>query len=126
MDNGRRRNYGGTYSAEQIKRVLAGAGIDIVSEIDSDYIIFCPYHNNYRSPAGEVDKRNGVFFCFSCQKTADLIEFVMYSSSRTYFEAARFIKSKETETDLTYDVEQKLNKKPDFVQYDQVLIKRLN
>jgi hypothetical protein len=30
------------YTAEQIKRVLTGAGVDIMSEVDSDYIIFCP------------------------------------------------------------------------------------
>lgn len=115
-----------TYTAEQIQRILNGSGIDIVSEVDSDYIIFCPYHNNYRSPAGEVDKSSGIFFCFSCQKIADLTEFVMHTSGRTYFEAVRFIKSKETETDITQDINKKLLAKPEYVQYDQVLIKRLN
>lgn len=126
MDTRNRRSYGNTYSPEQVKRVLTGAGIDIVSEIDSDFIIFCPYHNNSRSPAGEVDKLNGTFFCFSCQKVADLIEFVMHTSARSYFESVRYVKSKETETDLSRDIEQKLHKKAEFIQYDQVLIKRLN
>lgn len=126
MDIRNRRNSRDSYTAEQVKRVLSGAGIDIASEVDSDYIIFCPYHNNYRSPAGEVDKSSGIFFCFSCQQTASLIEFVMHTSGRTYFEAARFIKSKETESDLAYEMDQRLNKKPDYIQYDQVLIKRLN
>ena len=116
----------GSYTAEQIQRILTGSGIDIMSEVDSDYIIFCPYHNNSRSPAGEIDKSSGVFFCFSCQKIADLTEFVMHTSGRTYFEAARFIKSKEIETDLTQDINKKLFAKPEYVQYDQVLIKRLN
>lgn len=115
-----------TYTPEQIQRILNGTGIDIMSEVDSDYIIFCPYHNNHRSPAGEVDKNSGTFFCFSCQKIADLIEFVMHTSGRTYFEAARFIKSKEVETDLTQDINKKLFSKPEYTQYDQVLIKRLN
>lgn len=126
MDNRNRRNYGNTYSAEQVKRVIAGSGVDIESEVDSDYIVFCPYHNNYRSPAGEVDKINGTFFCFSCQKIASLIEFVMHVSNRTYFEAVRFIKSKETETSIEQQVMQALHKKPDYVQYDELLIKRLN
>jgi DNA primase len=116
----------GSYTAEQIQRILSGSGIDVMSEVDSDYIIFCPYHNNSRSPAGEIDKSSGVFFCFSCQKIADLVEFVMHTSGRTYFEAARFIKSKEIETDLTQDINKKLFSKPEYVQYDQVLIKRLN
>lgn len=114
------------YTPEQVKRVLTGSGVTIETEIDSDYIIFCPYHNNYRSPAGEVDKFNGTFFCFSCQKVADLVEFVMHMSARTYFESVRFIKSKEQEGNFDQDIAKKLVDKPDYVQYDQILIKRLN
>lgn len=114
------------YTSEQIKRVLIGLGIDIVSEIDSDYIIFCPYHNNSRTPAGEVDKVSGIFFCFSCQKISDLIQFVMHTSGRSYFESARFIKDKEADIDLAYVVEKQLQAKEVYSQYDQVLIKRLN
>ena len=114
------------YTPEQIKRILVGSGVTIENEIDSDYIIFCPYHNNYRSPAGEVDKFNGTFFCFSCQKVASLIEFVMHNSARTYFESVRFIKSKEQEGNFDQDIAKKLVDKPVYVQYDQVLIKRLN
>jgi DNA primase len=50
----------------------------------------------------------------------------MHTSARSYFEAVRFIKSKETESDLTQEINKKLHVKPDFIQYDQVLIKRLN
>jgi DNA primase len=114
------------YTPEQIKRILVGSGVTIENEIDSDYIIFCPYHNNYRSPAGEVDKFNGTFFCFSCQKVASLIEFVMHNSARTYFESVRFIKSKEQDGNFDQDIAKKLVDKPTYVQYDQVLIKRLN
>lgn len=126
MDNRDRRKHGNSYTKEQIKRVLAGAGINVESEVDSDYIIFCPYHNNTRSPAGEIDKLNGTFFCFSCHKIADLTEFVMHTSGRTYFESVRFIKSKEVESDITSEVNKKLIDKPEYIQYDQVLIKRLN
>ena len=114
------------YTPEQIKRILVGSGVTIENEIDSDYIIFCPYHNNYRSPAGEVDKFNGTFFCFSCQKVSDLTQFVMHMSARTYFEAVRFIKSKEQEGNFDQDIAKTLVEKPVYVQYDQVLIKRLN
>jgi DNA primase len=114
------------YTAEQIKRVLTGAGVDIMSEVDSDYIIFCPYHNNSRTPAGEVDKSSGLFYCFSCQYITDLTQLVMTTTARTYFEAARYIKSKETLADLSYDIEKQLHEKPVYTQYDQVLIKRLN
>ncbi len=126
MDNRNRRNTGNSYTEEQIKRILVGSGISIESEVDSDYIIFCPFHNNHRSPAGEIDKSSGIFFCFSCQHVCNLVEFVMHTSARTYFEATRFIKSKETESDLEMQIQKKLEVKPEYSQYDQVLIKRLN
>ena len=116
----------GSYTQEQIKRVITGSGISVESEVDSDYIIFCPFHNNYRSPAGEVDKYNGTFFCFSCHHVADLTALVMHTSGRTYFESVRFIKSKETENNLELEINKKLHTKPDYIQYDELLIKRLS
>ncbi len=126
MDRGNRRHSTSAYTEEQIKRVIAGSGISIESEVDSDYIIFCPFHNNYRSPAGEVDKRSGFFFCFSCQHVCDLTELVMHTSGRTYFEAVRFIKSKETESNLELQINKALVEKQDYIPYDEILIKRLN
>jgi DNA primase len=115
-----------TYTSDQIKKVLIGAGLTIEKEIDSDYIIFCPFHANNRTPAGEVDKITGKFFCFSCHHVADLIEVVMHTTARSYFEAARYIKSKEGLSSIIGDVEKKLISIPEYVQYDQVIIKRLN
>lgn len=126
MDSRNRRNSGGSYSEEQVKRVLLGSGVDIERDLDNDFIIFCPFHGNFRTPAGEVNKENGMFFCFSCQHTADLIEFVMHVTKRTYFEAVRFIDSKNAGTDFMSDVLNKLQDKPDFIPFDDVLIKRLN
>lgn len=114
------------YTTQQIHRVLSGAGIDIEAEYGTDYIIFCPYHNNNRTPAGEVSKESGLFFCFGCQTTRSLIELIMHMTGRTYFEAIRFIKSKETETDIEAVVNKAMHQIPDFVQYDELLIKRLN
>ena len=126
MDSRGRRSQGDSYSKEQIKRVLTGAGITIESEVDSDFIIFCSFHSNTRTPAGEVHKSNGTFFCFSCQKVADLTELVMHASGRTYFEAIRFIKSKEQENNLEIEINKQLYEKPDYVPYDELIIKRLN
>jgi DNA primase len=114
------------YTTQQIHRVLTGAGIDIEAEYGTDYIIFCPYHNNNRTPAGEVSKESGLFFCFGCQTTRSLIELIMHMTSRTYFETVRFIKSKETEADIEAVINKALHQLPDFVQYDELLIKRLN
>lgn len=125
MDIRNRRNTGNSYSPEQIKRIITGAGLTIQNEIDTDYILFCPFHPNHRTPAGEVDKFKGTFFCFSCHKVADLIELVMHTTGRTYFESARFIKSKEQATNIEDDVNKVLIEKPEYIQFDEILIKRL-
>ena len=126
MDNGNRRTQNNTYTKEQIKRVLTGSGISIENEVDTDYIIFCPFHPNHRTPAGEVHKDSGLFYCFSCQKVSDLVELVMHCSGRTYFESVRFIKSKGQNIDIEKQINQQLYVKPDYVQFDEVLVKRLN
>jgi len=126
MDDRSRRVQTDIYTEDQVKRVLIGSGVTIQSEVDSDYIIFCPYHNNNRTPAGEVSKESGLFFCFGCQQTATLQEIVMKMSNRSYFESLRYIKSKEQESDITQIVAKQLYTPPTFVQYDEVIIKRLN
>lgn len=126
MDDRSRRVQADIYTEDQVKRVLIGSGVTIQSEVDSDYIIFCPYHNNNRTPAGEVSKESGLFFCFGCQQTANLQELVMKMSNRSYFESLRYIKSKEQESDITQIVAKQLYTPPTFVQYDEVIIKRLN
>jgi len=126
MDSRGRWNQSNSYTAEQVKRVLAGSGINIESELDADFIIFCPFHNNHRTPAGEVQKNSGMFFCFSCQKSADLIELVMHTSGRTYFEAARFIKSKEKVSNLAVEIDRALVEKEKYKPFDELIIKRLH
>lgn len=114
------------YTPEQIKRVLIGSGVDIEAEFGNDYIVFCPYHNNNRTPAGEVSKDSGLFFCFGCQTTKNLEEFIMHLSGRTYFESVRYIKSKEIEHDIEKLVNKALVAPPEFVPYDELILKRLH
>jgi DNA primase len=114
------------YNQEQIERILTGVGIDIVSQTESNFMIFCPFHNNSRTPAGTISKEKGLFYCFGCQTSKNLTEFVMSVSNKTYFESARYIKQKDKETDIEKLVNKKLHVVPEFVQYDEILIKRLN
>lgn len=114
------------YSSEQVRRVLAQSGLSIESEVDSDYLIYCPYHNNYRTPAGEVSKEHGMFFCFSCHESRSLVELVMHVTRKSYFEAQRFIDSAKTNVDITESLDRMLETKPAFEPFDELLIKRLN
>jgi DNA primase len=50
----------------------------------------------------------------------------MHTSARTYFEAARYIKSKEQDSDLVFDVTKQLAVEPTFVEFDEFTVKRLN
>jgi DNA primase len=126
MDTRGRRYEANSYTANQIKRVLAGSGLNIEKEAESEYVVFCPFHSNHRTPAGEINKFTGLFFCFSCSHTADLIELVMHCSNRTYFESIRFIKSKEIETDILSDISAKLIEKEEWSEFDLSVIDRLS
>ena len=116
---------GAVLTPQQTKRILVGIGIDIEGEVDTDYIIFCPFHGNHRTPAGEVDKNNGTFYCFSCHKVADIYELIMFVAKKTYFEAARLIKKNEVDSDLRSEIVSKLIEKPDYIEYDKYVIDRL-
>jgi DNA primase len=121
-----RTNQDYLYSENQIRRSLVASGIDIVSEVDIDFIIFCPFHNNYRTPAAEVHKENGLFYCFSCQETKTLIEVIMQASGRTYFEAARLVDSKSDSKNLLESITETLEKKVEFKEYDLEVINKLH
>lgn len=114
------------YTSEQIKNVITGSGISVESEVDSDYIIFCPFHNNHRTPAGEICKERGTFFCFSCQTSKSLIEFVMFVTQKSYFESLRFIDKAATEVDIVGIINNALKTEPDYIPYDELMIRRLH
>ena len=121
-----RQEQANLYSPEQVRRVINGSGISIENEVDSDYLIFCPYHNNYRTPAGEISKDKGTFFCFSCHESRSLTEFVMHVTGKSFFEAGRFIDSAKTNVDITVSMEKMFEDKPEFIPFDEITIKRLN
>ena len=74
MDREFRRGQADLYTEEQVANVLEHSGISIENDVDSNFIIFCPYHSNYRTPAGEVSKESGVFYCFGCHESRTLID----------------------------------------------------
>lgn len=114
------------YSEDQIRRVLESCGINIEYEIESDFIIYCPFHNNYRTPAAEVSKETGQFYCFGCQESKDLIEVAMYTSKRTFFEATRLIDSKKTESNIVTEMSKILDKEEAIKEFDINTVNRLN
>jgi len=114
------------YSEEQIRRVLESCGITIQYEIESDFIIYCIFHNNYRTPAAEISKETGLFYCFGCQESKDLAEVVMFATKRSFFEAARLIESKKLNLNIVDEVSKILDKENDIKEFDIDIINRLN
>lgn len=114
------------YSEEQVKRSLIAAGIDIKYELDNDLMIFCPFHNNYRSPAGEVSKETGLFWCFSCQETKTLEEVIMQITKRSYFEAVRLIDSKKDDRNLVDQLSDTLSNTKELKIFDEEMIEKLH
>lgn len=114
------------YSEEQVRRTLLACGIDVVNEVESHFIIFCPYHNNHITPAGEVDKETGQFYCFGCQHSANFPELIMHTTKRTYFEALRIIDGKRSEINIVQEINKFLDKKEDIATFDMDTVIRLN
>ncbi len=47
----------------QVYDVLEQIGVDVAYETDTDFVGFCPFHNNVHSPAFCVSKDAGVYYC---------------------------------------------------------------
>ena len=56
----------------------------------------CPFHED-RNPSLRVNREKQVFFCFSCQRRGDVLDFVREAEKMTTKEACLFLDSK---TDL--------------------------
>jgi len=125
-DRQKQANFDTFYTEDQVRRSLLASGITIAYEVESDFIIFCPYHNNTRSPAAEISKETGLFYCFGCQETHTLIEVIMHFSKKTYFQAARLIDSNKSSQSFIESLSAKLDKKEELVEFDKDLIKKLN
>lgn len=114
------------YSEEQVRRTLTASGLDIVNEVESHFITYCPFHNNYRTPASEIDKETGQFYCFGCQHSTTLPELVMFATKRNYFESLRLINSKGSSVNVSDEVSKILDKKDDIKEFDINTVYRLN
>lgn len=121
----RQTNTSTYYAEDQVKKVLIASGIELAYELENDIMIFCPFHNNYRSPAGEISKETGVFWCFSCQESKQLPEVIMQVTKRSYFEAMRLIDSKKDDRNLIDQLSGTLKVKQTFKQFDLDIIEKL-
>lgn len=119
-------NTDGFYEERQIESVLNSCNIKIGGEIDTHFLLFCPFHYNVHTPACEIDKSNGMFLCFSCGESGTFIDMVMKVTNRTYFEAARLINSHQNPIDIEKQVNDAIENSKEYPEFDMELINKLH
>lgn len=114
------------YTEGQVRSILQSCDIKVGGEIDTHFLLFCPFHYNIHTPACEIDKSNGMFICFSCGESGSLVDMIMRVTNRNYFESMRLINSKKNDVDIEYLVEKEIKKSSESPEFDMNLINRLH
>jgi DNA primase len=125
-NNGNKVGANDSYDSDQINEIINVCGISIGSELDTHYLVFCPFHYNKNTPACEVDKEKGLFLCFACGERGTLLDLVMRTTNRNYFEASRVISTAAKSIDFASRIEKDIQVKEEFLQFDSELIDRLH
>ncbi len=115
-----------SYDPEQISELLRICGVSVGTELDTHFLIYCPFHYNKNTPACEVDKEKGLFLCFSCGENGTILDLVMRTTNRTYFEAARVISNAAKVINFSDRIEKSIEPKEEFEEFDPVLVRKLH
>ena len=85
-------------SAEQVESILLELGIDPAGEHDSHFLVFCPEHSNYHTPAATVSKTTGLLFCWSgwCGAKIKMVDLVKQIKGWDTMRSLRFIEKHAT------------------------------
>lgn len=117
------------YAPAHIKSIIKNIGLDIVGETSNDFLCYCPFHSNRHTPSFSVSRDKGAFICFnpSCGEAGTLLELIKKILQKNDFEALRYISSQENEVLNNFDelLNETLEEKPDFIQFDQSTIEKL-
>lgn len=80
-----------------------------------NYIGSCPFHNE-RSKSFMVSPVKGIFKCFGCGKSGDVIDYVIKKNSFTYTQAIQWISEHQNITpDTEYEVKEIVELEPSFM-----------
>jgi DNA primase len=118
------------YTPSHIKSILKSLNIKIASETGNDFLVYCPFHSNNHSPSCSVSREKGAWLCFnpSCGESGTLNDLVKRITNRNDYEALRFITAKEAEVLADFDdlLEDVLEDKPDFIEFDKDVLDKLS
>ena len=111
------------YAPNHIKAIVKEIGLRIISESNNNLVIYCPFHNNTHSPSFYISEENGAWLCFNpaCGETGNIIQLIKKVTGKNDFESIRLISSKEAERLDNFDeaLNQMIEEKPDFIEFDQ-------
>ena len=107
MDGSRRLQWATpatTYAPEHIENILNLIGVDISQETSTNFLCFCPFHDNTHTPSFSVDKATGRYICFNhaCDNHGGLRKLVSKVTHRTIPETIRFILAAQQGHEVSY------------------------
>lgn len=117
------------YTPAQVEAVANHCDIEVVSETNTHFLAYCPFHNNTDSPAFALDKEKGLWTCFnpSCGSAGNLESLLRSLKGLNPFEAARVIAKYENEAhDSIADRLSAIREKaPEFVEFPSEPVERM-
>lgn len=114
------------YGPDQIQRVLDKSGVFAPSDNETHIVVFCPFHHNVNTPAGEIDKSKGLFYCFSCKHTTSFEDYLAKATGMTYFQALRMVAKFESKESLTDEIAQIMQPAAKIEPVDKEFIKAMS
>jgi hypothetical protein len=117
------------YTENQVEGVLEYCEIEIVSDTQSHFLAYCPFHGNTDSPAFAVDKGKGLWTCFnpSCEEAGTLPELLRRLKGLNVFQAQRLIIKKKSEhtTSFSDRFQAAMSEEPEFNVFSQEVLDRM-
>lgn len=117
------------YSPNQVEAVLEYCGVEVVSDTNTHFLGYCPFHGNTDTPALAVDKHKGLWTCFnpSCDQGGTLEEMVKRIHKTNPFQTARIIlKYRDAQnTHFADRLAEALSRPPQFTQFPTEPVERM-
>lgn len=117
------------YTPAQVEAIANYCGIEVVSETNTHFLAYCPFHNNTDTPAFALDKEKGLWTCFnpSCDSSGNIVALLRSLKGLNPFEAARVIvKYEKAVHDSIADRLSAIREKaPEFVEFPSEPVERM-
>jgi len=102
---------------------IIGEYVRSLKKTGKNWVGLCPFHND-KSPSFSVSEDYGVYRCFACGESGDVIKFVEKIENLTFMEAASFLAKKAgVNIDPLFERDSGVKKRDEFVAFNARLVK---